>query len=165
MPLPQKIQQLGQSAHKCGDFPRLFNNPAQQANAGRAQINRTFHVYLELCMQSKHDQLLSGYCKSLKLQPRKQQQTQIIHHGATAASVLAGFYQQRAIVAADIARDEMIAKWRVGAAEGESVFTKGAQVDAAVQMDIQPDGYQYELSYWYDGPDVYVLYHCSPERN
>jgi hypothetical protein len=58
----------------------------------------------------------------------------------------------------------MIARWQQPQAPGTSAFTVGTRVDAAVQMQLQQDGYQYEVSYWYDSHDIYVLFHCYPGR-
>jgi hypothetical protein len=168
MPVPAGITSMGISAHRLATITRQFNNPSAQAAAGRAQLTRNFLVYLELAMQAKHDALMRGYCQSIGVVGRAQDGTQVRHAAnATANGVLtgAGFYGQKAGIAADIARDHMVAKWRQTASiPGQAVFTPGTRVDASVQMQVQSDGFQYEVSYWYDEQDIYVLFHCYPSR-
>lgn len=166
MPVPVAISSMRQSANLNGRFPITFPTP-KKAEDGRTQITRNFHVYLELTMQCKHDPLMIGYCHQINVIARAQDGTQVRHTpGSTAASVLApgGFYAQRALKAADVTKTIMVAKWGKPQLPGRPVFTPGKREDASVQMDIQSDGYQYEISYWYDGPDIYVLYHVYPSR-
>ena len=117
-------------------------------------------------MQAKHDAVIGAHCRTLKLQPRATDGTQIRHGipNATGLQVLAAFYRTAAQVAAEVARDHMIARWRLPQRPGQSTFTPGERVDAAVQMQVQRDGNQYELSYWFDSLDIYVLFHVYPPR-
>lgn len=163
MPVPRDITALGSSAHLCGTFVRQISNPNPGGN--RALLARTFHVYLELAMQAKHDQVIRGYCRQVGLNPRNDRGTEFKHGSlATGQQVLAVFYKARASVAAEAAEKHMVTKWKLPQAPGGSVFTKEARVDASVQMQRQSDGNQYEVSYWYDGTDIYVLFHCYPQR-
>jgi hypothetical protein len=57
-------------------------------------------------------------------------------------------------------------EWQAQPQGGAAVFTPGNRVDAFVQSVMQHDGYRHEISYWYDGQDIYVLFHCySGHRN
>jgi hypothetical protein len=164
MPVPQEIFNMHQAAHLCGQFPLQFPNPQGGAGA-RAQITRNFHVYLEIGMQSKHDALMRGYCNQIHVVSRREDGTQVKHAaGATAGTVLqaGGFYAQKAGIAANIIKTQMAARWQQVQVPGQSVFTPGHRVDAGVQSQIQTDRYRYEISYWYDGQDIYVLFHCYP---
>jgi hypothetical protein len=166
MPVPQAIQAMNQSAYLCGTFQLQFANP-HGGQGIRAQMTRNFHVYLEIGMQSKHDELMRGHCQAIRVQARRQDGTQVPHsRGATAATVLApgGFYSQKARIAANVVKDLMIARWQQPQVAGQAAFTPGTRVDAGVQMKLQSDGFQYEISYWYDGNDIYVLFHCYPGR-
>jgi hypothetical protein len=166
MPVPQAIQAMNQSAYLCGTFQLQFANP-QGGHGPRANPTRNFHVYLEIGMQSKHDELMRGHCQAIHVAARRQDGTQVRHaQGATAATVLApaGFYSQKARIAADVTKNQMVARWQQPQVAGQSVFTPGVRVDAGVQMKLQNDGFQYEISYWYDGNDIYVLFHCYPGR-
>lgn len=166
MPVPFKITAMGRSA-----YPFL----ALPLRCGRGPNNmRNFHVFLELTMQAKHDGLIAGYCESIDVVARRGQDSQVEHDATTGVGALTGFYVARAATAAAVVVEQMEARWNAQP-EGRPtpVFTRlapgyagsqAAQVDALVQHDVQPDGYQYEISYWYDGPDIYVLYHCAPER-
>ena len=162
MAVPRAITDMGASAHDCGDFDLTFDNPKEDASAGRTQLTRSFHVYLELAMQAKHDQIISGYCRTVDVQPRKQDGAQVKNSGANGAAALAGFYVTKAETAAEVAKDHMVKKWANQAQGAAPVFTPGVRVDAAVQNTVQSDDYSYEISYWYDGQDIYVLYHCYP---
>ncbi len=164
MPVPAAILGMGVSAHNCGNIQRVFANPRGGAG-GRVNLTRTFHVYLELTMQAKHDQLIAGYCHTVGAVARRQDGTQVRHPPrTTAVAALAGFYVLKAGVAADVTVANMTGRWQRQAVGGAPVFTPGVRVDAGVQNQVQNDRYQYEISYWYDGDDIYVLYHCYPDR-
>ena len=160
MPVPHEITNMLDTVQLCGTFPRTFGNPKPAPGTTRTQITKTFRVYLELVMQAKHDVLISGHCKSLKLTPRRTDGSQITHRGAPTATALlgaGGFYEARAGQATDTVLAQMITKW-----QGGTTFTVATRVDASVQGVVQTDGYRYELSYWYDNADVYILFHCYP---
>jgi hypothetical protein len=163
MPIPAEITGMNQAAKLVGTFPLQFNNPNPRT-AGRAQLTRTFHVYLEVAMQAKHDALMRGYCQRIGVQGRPQAGSQITGHGTNADAVLGngGFYEARAQTAADAVKTQMVARWGQQQQQGQQVFTPGQRVDAAIQSQVQNDNYRYEISYWYDGDDVYVLFHCYP---
>jgi hypothetical protein len=82
-------------------------------------------------MQSKHCELMRGYCRQQNVEARRADGTQVRHaQVATAQSVLGvgGLYRQCAQTAATVVKDHMVARWS------------------------------------YDGPDIYVLFHCYPSR-
>jgi hypothetical protein len=162
MPVPADITAMGAAAHRFIPIQRQFANP-QGGQGGRANLTRTFHPYLELAMQAKHDVLFQGYCKQIGVIPRPTHGTQVTHaKGSTAAGVLGAFYATKAGIAADLASSNMQTRWRAQAPGAPSVFTVGKRVDAAIQGIRQSDGYRYEISYWYDNNDIYVLFHCYP---
>lgn len=164
MPIPATITSMGQAAHLCGTFPLTLPNP-NPSRESRPELTRVFHVYLELAMQAKHDALLRAYCQRIGVQGRPRAGTQVEHRSTdTAGLVLApgGFYTERAETAADVVRDQMVSRWSQPQRPGEPVFAPGTRTDAAVQAQVQDDDYRYEISYWYDAPDVYVLFHCYP---
>lgn len=164
MPVPKAITAMGKSAHFCGDFPLTFDNPNDPATGGRSRLTRNFHVYLELTMQAKHDALIRGYCQKIKVEGRREDGAQVRHaKGATAETALAGVYGEKAEIAATVVLAQMIEKWQKSV-PGREVFTPGVRVDAAMQSETQSDGYGYEISYWYDGDDIYVLFHCYPDE-
>lgn len=164
MPPPAAITNMGNAARLCGNFPRQFANPHGAGN--RVQINRNYHVYLDVYMQSKHCNLMRGLCLAMNIQPRQAQGSQIHHAGgATAVNVFAapaGFYVQRGGMVADVVVQRMIARWQAPQIGGQSVFTPGVGVNAGVQHAVQPDGYRYEIDYWYDVRDIYCLFHGYP---
>jgi hypothetical protein len=166
MPVPAEIQSMGKSVHLCGTFRRTFANP--WPSEGRRLLERDFQVYLEVGMQAKHDGLMREYCIANKLGGRRAQESQVAHEaGTTMEQALAadGFYAKKARIAAEIVLTQMSRKWKAQPqGPGPAVFTLGKRVDASVQGDKQPDGYQYEISYWYDSQYIYVLFHCYPEK-
>lgn len=165
MPVPKTITDMGKSAHNCGTFPLTFDNPNEPATSGRSQLTRNFHVYLELTMQAKHDELMRGYCRKIDVEGRPKKGAQIPHAKTTTAeAALAGFYVDKAAIAADVVLKQMAEKWRTQSTPGQEVFTPGVRVDAAVQSETQSDGYGYEISYWYAGNDIYTLFHCYPDE-
>jgi hypothetical protein len=146
------------SAHYCGavQFPFANPNPGVHPGPQRTNLTRTFHPYLELTLQSKHCNFLRGYCQQHNVESRRRDGTQVPEH--TAACLAAGgFYEAKGRVLAAAIRDQMIQKWRNG-----TTFTPGVQVMAAIQMQRQSDGYCYEAGYWYDGQNIYILFHCYP---
>lgn len=162
MPLPLEIRQSGDASYNCGNYYIGISNPKRQQGE-RATIYKNFKAYLELEMQSKHDQWVSGYCHSLQLSPRKQDGSQITHKkNATKQDVLDGFYNEKGRTASDVVVDIMKEKWSKPTQSGESEFEQGKRYDAAVQKKKQSDNYRYEISYWYDVKDIYVLFHCYP---
>jgi hypothetical protein len=164
MPLPRDITAMGSSAHRVLMAPLAVVNP--KPSGGRATLNKNFHVYLELTMQSKHDGLMRGYCKKVGVVDRKEDGTQVTHtSGATAEAALTGIYADKGRIAAEAVAAQMTEKWRTTTpAPGKGVFTPGVRVDAGLQKKPQRDGWGYEVSYWYDVQDIYVLFHCYPPR-
>lgn len=164
MAIPQEILDMNEAAHLCGTFDHQFPNPNRDEGS-RAVVKLRFHVYLEVVMQSKHDWVLRGYCQKIKAVCREEKGTQVPHpKDATVEDVLGEFYAQRASMAADVVENQMRDRWEKAQKQGDSVFPPGVQVNAAVQRHVQEDDYQYEISYWYEKPDVYVLFHCYPSR-
>lgn len=175
MPVPRPIQEMHQAAHLCGNYALAFNNPNAQGGP-RGQITRNFHVYLEVGPQSKHCALMRGYCQQIQVVGRPEQDSQIDHaRGATAQTVLGpgGFYHARGQTAAGLAKDKMVEMWRQPQLPGTAVFkdhTTGNggnryhRVDVGGQNIRRGDGYCYESSFWYEGNDIYVLFHCYPPR-
>jgi len=163
MGVPSGISSLGKAAYFCGKHSIKFTNPKYSGSGGRQQLTRDFHGYLEVAMQAKHDSLMVGYCKSVQVAPRKQAGNQIQHgKNATATGVLNNFYPQKAVVAAEVVCDQMIKRWK-NQSQTQPEFTPGVRIDASVQSIVQRDLYRYEISYWYDGQDIYVLFHCYPK--
>ena len=170
MPTPHGITSMGASARALAAIA-LAAGP-QGARAG-GNI-RTFHPYLELTMQSKHDAVVRGYCQQVGVTHRPQKGSQCNHNHATGDQAFAGYYNLRAQVAAEVVKAQMEGRW-INQPQGARtpVFTRvtpGAlgstqsRVDASVQNTVQRDNHQYDISYWYDGPDIYVLFHCYPSR-
>ncbi len=161
MPVPRDLQNLGNATYYMGNFPLTFNNPHQRYG-GRARLTKNFYVYLEVVFQAKHDRAMYAYCRSIGIQPRNNAGTQVGHnYGPNDA--FSYFYPQKAHIAANVSLGNMLRRW--GSARnnpGVSVFTPEVRVDAAVQGIVQEDGYSYEISYWYDNDNIYVLFHCYP---
>jgi len=170
MPPPHGITSMGASAQALGPIALAAGPPGARAGGNM----RTFHPYLELTMQSKHDAVIRGYCNQVAVVGRRADGTQCNHNFATAPLAFAGYYNLRAQVAAEVVKTQMEGRW-AGQAQGPRtpVFTRPtpgalgstrARVDASVQNTVQRDNHQYDISYWYDGPDIYVLFHCYPSR-
>ena len=173
MAIPAAILIMGRSAHLCGSFPLQVNNPKPDppkvvngvpTPAPRTQLARNFHVYLELTMQAKHDANMRGYCNTVQVVGRPQAGEQIRDSGLSGTVALTGFYVVKSRMAAEVTRDQMIKRWKAQKPGAGPVFIPGVRVDASIQNEVQTDNYQYELSYWYDNQDIYVLYHCYPAR-
>lgn len=159
MPIPKLISDTGKGYHHVGDYELKFKNPNQNTE-NRETLTRTFSAYLELQFQSKHDALIGGYCRSINIDPRRSDGSQIRHgSNAKAEDVLKGFYKEKGKIAADATLEQMIQTWKKG-----GHFKDGEQINAAIQRDVQSDDYQYEISYWYySGGEIYVLFHCYPK--
>lgn len=159
MPPPADLLAMGLSAHRAPPIQLTVANP--HGVGGRATLQRTFHVYLELTMQCKHDAALSGYCRRLGVVTRATAGTQV-NHGTTAELALAGYYTTRARSADMVAWAAMTVRWNQPQVAMRPTFERGRRYDAAMQRVVQPDGHRHEVSYWYDGDEVYVLYHAYP---
>ncbi len=158
MPLPAAIN--GAAFHNIANVSLTFANPF--AHGSRQQLTRSFHVYLEMTMQSKHDDhqnAIRAYCNSKGLGVR-------IIQGASMVAYQGGwqqFYAACARVAAEMSRDHMVARWTANGGVGKAtVFTPGARVDCAAQRVRQRDNLHYETSYFYDSSIIYVAFHCYP---
>jgi hypothetical protein len=153
---------MGTAAHHLGTEQRTFLNPRGGAG-GRVSLTRTFHVYLELTMQAKHDAAIRGYCNSMRLQSRGISGTQVTTNWNSGLAAV-NWYQQKGTIAIDAAREHMAARWREQLPTAAAVFRPGIRVDAAIQQMRQGDDFHYEVSYWYDGNETYVAFHCYPAR-
>lgn len=161
MPIPPALAAMGISAYHTADISLPLTNP-KAATASRITLSRVFRVYLEVAMQAKHDANMRSYCDGMGIAKRNRDGSQVSNSGATGAAALQTFYRTKSTIAATIARDGMQTKWGAQGANGAPVFTPGTRVDASVQRMLQTDGFRYEVSYWYDVQDIYVLYHCYP---
>jgi hypothetical protein len=158
MPVPAGITSMGAAAYNCGTTVLTFNNPRPHVGGQRPTLTRNFIVYLELAMQAKHDAKIQGYCRSIHVAPRTTDGTQVTYAGPAATALApGGFYRTRAATAANVVKNQMVTRW-----QGGTTFVPGTRVDASVQAHVQADGYRYEVSYWYDGNDIYVLFHTYP---
>jgi hypothetical protein len=125
-------------------------------------------------MQSKHDGIIRGYCQNIHVESRRADGTQVVHNFVTGPTALAGFYPGKGQVAVEVVAAQMEERWNAQTQGPRApVFVRPtpgalgssrARVDASVQSQVQRDRYSYDISYWYDGPDIYVLFHCYPAR-
>lgn len=157
MPIPNVLTDVT-SYYPIGLQEQTFQNP--NVHGTRQNITRIFHPYLETYFQSKHDFVVRYYLMRNAWSYRNEAGNQIIHgQGVTFEQAIANFYINRAATAIQIVERQLVTGWGTNRAN-VSVFPLGQHQYAAIQRILQPDGYRYELSYWYDGSDVYLSFHC-----
>ena len=143
-----------------GTFPMAVG---PGGNANRAHLlNRTFHAYLELYFQGKHDVKVRTYCNSQRprIDTRGTDGTQVEY---ARRQTFENFYEARAQTASDRVAAYITNRWANAAQGNNGTFVRGAKNIMAVQGERQPDGYGYDLSFWYSGSDIYVTFHCYPK--
>lgn len=161
MPVPNTITNMGNAAYQLPNINKTINNPKDPGT--RPTLTYTLHPYLEVACQSKHDATMRGYCLQNHIQPRPQAGSQVPNpNNWTANQMLSNFYPARAETAADVVMAKVSAALAKNTPAGTVAIPIGQQIDAAVQAIMQADGYRYELSYWYDTRDIYLLFHCYP---
>jgi len=164
MPVPNEIKDGGDAFLYLGAIKDTIPNP-NVVTGSRRDLSRTFHAYLEVGYQSKHDSHARAYCLSKNLTPRRSDQSQVrVNKNAKSIDWLKTFYLERARTAVKMTIDHMCEKWSGQQTVNTPVFTAGNRVDVSEQSVVQPDNFQYETSYYYDGPEIYVTFHCYPAR-
>lgn len=163
MGIPTTISSMGKAAYKLPDISKSIINPKSAGT--RTTLDYTLHPYLEVAFQSKHDATLYGYClrKDVNVKPRGTDGNQVPNKkNLTADQMLSDFYPERAQTAAEIVMQKVSAALTKDTPTGSVAIRVGVQIDAAVQAIVQTDNYRYEVSYWYDTRDIYLLFHCYP---
>jgi hypothetical protein len=164
MPVPQAILDQGNNYHKTNVITIEFDAPRAGQGAGAAprHLAKRFHCYVELYFQAKHSNLIRGYCDSKKI-ARRNDTGEMCVEGQTAEVALgaSGFYAARSRTAADIVYHDMRRKW--AGPQGPGSIIGAGRHDCGVQKHIQADGFQYEVSYYYNG-EAYLFYHVYPPR-
>ncbi len=167
MPVPQAILDQGNNYHLTSTITKQFDADRARAHVpknapARRHLTKNFHCYVELYFQAKHSQLIRGYCDQKKIERRKDTGEMCVE-GETAAVALGpnGFYAARSRTAADIVYHHMRRKWQQAQVAGPIIGPE--RHDCSVQMQVQSDGFQYEVSYYYNG-EAYLFYHVYPPR-
>ena len=138
----------------------VSTNPA---NSSRPSVQKTFHAYLELYFQGKHDGKIRAYCasQSPKIECRTQDGTQVDRPKRDSADPFV-FYLDKGEVACENAAREMTTAWKKNTTNN-TVFVRGEKNILSVQGRAQRDGYGYDVSFWYDGTEIHVTFHCYPK--
>jgi hypothetical protein len=131
-------------------------------NSNRAAVNKTFHTFVECYDQSKHDAQMKSYRTKNNAEYRTAKGTQVSPANSNATAPFA-YYATHGQMAASIVAQEMHDKWEANTTNS-SVFTRGAACALAVQGTLQPNGYYYDVTMWYDVADIYVSFHCYPPK-
>jgi hypothetical protein len=162
VPVPKEIDD-GPYKH-VGTY-RISVRTANDAKSSRANVTKTFHAYLELYFQGKHDKKIITYCQSNKIECRTTDGTQVERPKKDSSDIFE-FYREKGQIACENASREMTEAWvsEKKAKTNNTVFVRGEKNVIAVQGVAQRDKYGYDVSFWYDGSEVYVTFHCYPKR-
>lgn len=163
MHVPKAILDQGKNFHLTSIITKEFAAPrAGQAKGGKRHLTKRFHCYVELYFQAKHSYLIRGYCDSKGI-PRRSDTGEMCVENETAEVALGanGFYAARSRTAADTVYHDMCRKW--AGPQGAGPIIGSDRQDCGVQKIVQADGYQYEVSYFYNG-EAHLFYHVYPER-
>jgi len=162
MPVPQAVVDQGTNYHLVTTVTKSFDAPRAGASGAVRRVTKHFHCYLELYFQAKHSQLIRGYCDGKGIDRRRDTGEMCVENQTAPVALSAGgFYGARSATAADIVYHHMRRKW--GGAQGAGPIIGLGPHHCAAQAIVQPDGYQYEVSYYYD-VDAYLFYHVYPSR-
>lgn len=164
--------------------PALLNNPVAYGNVwngalvvgprariggrGAGVVSKTFHAYVELYEQCAHDGRVSSYVRSMGANSRPPHGRQVAPANAHTVPLALNYYgsgptgQGHGRVASQIVAQQMHQRWTSAAhaPAGGAPVLLGQRVSLAVQGIVQPNGFQYDVSMWYDGSDVYLAFHC-----
>jgi hypothetical protein len=132
----------------------------QPTIAGRIKQKR-FITYIEVLEQGAHDPKI----RSL-VHPRQLGNPRPMHEGrvkpnntGTDETTSLAYYAAHGPVAARMAAEELTRRWTANTTNN-TVFVRGAAHTLAQQAVVQPNGFCYETTLWYDVNDVYVAFHC-----
>ena len=125
--------------YKVGEY-QIDVKTANSKDSSRATVGKTFHAYLELYFQGKHDKQIIDYCAINKIECRKTDGSQVQRKGTDTTF---GFYESKGRTACDNAGREMTKAWTKNNTNN-TVFVRGQKTVLAVQGVAQPDGYGYD---------------------
>jgi hypothetical protein len=144
-----------------GDYDITVGPAGAVARPGKQ--DRSFHAYLELYFQGKHDGEVRSYCdrQTPKIARRDKDGTQVDY---ARGETMETFYRARGDTASRRVARLLTERWAAAPAGNHGTFVRDAKNIMSVQGEKQPDGHHYDMSFWYSGGDVYVAFHCYPPR-
>lgn len=127
----------------------------------RTTTSKTFHAYLELDYQAKHDKKIQAYCKEHDIGWRETDDDQVRRPKNDPENIFA-FYRDKGEIASEAVAEHMRQKWANNTGNN-TVFVRGQKNSQGFQRKTQSDGYGYDISFWYYSHEVYVAFHCYPK--
>ncbi len=125
--------------------------------AGRMK-QRRFRAYVEVLEQGAHDPAMRALVQQRRLGNPRPMHRGLVRPANTGADPLA-YYPAHGQEAARLAAEEMTRRWTLNTGNN-TVFVRGAAHVLAQQSVIQPNGFCYETTMWYDVDWIYVAFHC-----
>lgn len=128
---------------------------------GRGIVTKNFTAYVENYEQSAHDAQIAKYIKRLGGGSRSPHRAQVRPANNSSTTPLV-YYATHGEMASKLAAAELQRGWTTAAAAGSTatVFPAGQAKALTVQGVRQTNGFNYEVTMWYDGDDIYVAFHC-----
>ena len=119
---------------------------------------RTFHTYIEVLEQGAHDPEIRSLAIARGMQPRPMHRGRVapLNTGANALT----YYQTHGQVVAGLVATYMTQRWTNNPNPAVTVFQPNTAYLPSVQAVIQPNGFSYEITMWYDTADIYAAFHC-----
>jgi hypothetical protein len=128
----------------------------------RTTTGKTFHAYLELDYQSKHDKKIQAYCKEHDIGRRDTDGAQVQRPTTDDPQDIFAFYVGKGEIASEAVAEHMRQKWANNRGNN-TVFVRGQKNSQGFQRQTQSDGYGYDISFWYYSHEIYVAFHCYPK--
>ncbi len=160
MPIPNQIQNSPHAYAHVWTGPLLVGAPVgpQGALVQGANKTRQFITYIEVLEQGAHDPAIRTLVQQRNMIPRP------MHRGRVAplnnlANPLA-YYATHGQESARIVSRYMAQRWSANPNKNNAVFTVNVAHPLAVQGQIQPNGFSYDITMYYDVATIYVVFHC-----
>jgi hypothetical protein len=130
---------------------------------GRAPIpgvikQRRFTNYIEVLEQGAHDPAIRTLAIQRGIDPRPMHRGRVnpLNGGQDPLT----YYAPHGLIVAGLVSRFMTKKWTDNANPAATVFVPNAAQTLLTQGIIQPNGYSYEITMWYDTTDIYTAFHC-----
>ncbi|MGH7050823.1 MAG: hypothetical protein ACREE5_09285 [Acetobacteraceae bacterium] len=121
-------------------------------------IGKTFITYIEIYEQTAHDSALNGFAQQRRIEPRR------AHRGRVAPANNANnplpYYVAHGQHAASMVSAFITGKWEQTVNGNSNTFVHSSKQTLTSQSQRQPNDFYYEITMYYEGTEIYVVFHC-----
>lgn len=159
MPIPKDLD--GKNANKYAEVWRGQLNVTGATRSSRTSpriFSKTFITYIEIFEQTAHDSALNGFAQRRGIEPRRAHRGQVAP--ANNANNPLPYYAAHGQHAASMAGAFITGKWEQTVNANTNTFVQNSKQTLTSQSQRQPNGFCYDITLYYEGNEIYVVFHC-----